>query len=161
MREFHAKAKLLHDHPVLLLDNAARHSAARGLADCIIKHRYTCYACAIMPDHVHLVIRKHKHQAEEMIENLKRLSRERLLAGGHFPTGHPVWTGGGGWKVFLDHPDEIRRTIRYVESNPEKSWLPAQRWDYVAEYDGWPLHAGHSPNSPYLKTLRAAGRCSG
>jgi REP element-mobilizing transposase RayT len=22
---------------------------------------FTCYACAIMPDHVHLVIRKHRH----------------------------------------------------------------------------------------------------
>jgi hypothetical protein len=61
-------------------------------------------------------------------------------------------------KVFLDHPDDIRRTIRYVEQNPIKDGLPAQVWPFVKEYDGWPLHPGHSPNSPYAKRLRAAGR---
>jgi hypothetical protein len=60
--------------------------------------------------------------------------------------------------VFLDHPDEIRRTNGYVEDNPKKMRLPAQSWPFVIAYDGWPLHPGHSPNSPYVKALRAAGR---
>jgi hypothetical protein len=32
--------------------------------------------------------------------------------------------------------------------------LPAQKWPFVNPYDGWPLHPGHSPNSPYAKRLR-------
>ena len=28
------------------------------------ERNYTCYGCAIMPDHVHLLIRKHRDQAE-------------------------------------------------------------------------------------------------
>jgi hypothetical protein len=60
--------------------------------------------------------------------------------------------------VFLDHPDEVRRTIGYVERNPIKIGLPAQRWGFVRAYDDWPLHPGHSPNSPYAKRLRELGR---
>jgi hypothetical protein len=60
--------------------------------------------------------------------------------------------------VFLDHPDEIRRTIPYIEKNPVKIGLPGQKWKFVKDYDGWPLHKGHSPNSPYAQRLRAVGR---
>jgi hypothetical protein len=70
---------------------------------------------------------------------------------------HPVWTRGG-WKVILDHPDEVRRTIRYIDDNPLKLRLPEQHWPFVKAYDNWPLHPGHSSNSPYVRALRAAGR---
>lgn len=64
----------------------------------------------------------------------------------------------GVWKVFLEHPDDIRRTIAYVEEDPIKSGIDPQHWDFVTKYDGWPLHPGHSPNSPYAKALRNIGR---
>ncbi|HEX3359298.1 MAG TPA: hypothetical protein VHS31_20130, partial [Tepidisphaeraceae bacterium] len=64
-----------------------------------------------------LIIRKHKHTAEEIIQNLQEFGRLRLSAAGHRPPEHPTWVHGG-WKVFLDHPDEIRRTIKYVGNNP-------------------------------------------
>jgi hypothetical protein len=81
----------------------------------------------------------------------------RLRASGSRDTDHPVW-GGPGWKVFLDHPDEIRRTIKYINDNPVKAHLPIQSWPFVTPYDGWPLHPGHDPNSPYARRLRAVGR---
>ena len=56
------------------------------------------------------------------------------------------------------HPDEVERTIPYIEDNPVKMRLPRQRWPFVVPYDRWPLHEGHSPNSPYAKALREAGR---
>lgn len=37
---------------------------AKSFGEVINKYCYTCYACAIMPDHIHLLIRKHKHLAE-------------------------------------------------------------------------------------------------
>jgi hypothetical protein len=93
-----------------------------------------------------------------MIENLKSHSRLRLSVTGSRTNDHPTWTAGLGWKVFLDHPDEIHRTIPYIEQNPVKIGLPIQRWPFIKAYDGWPLHPGHSPNSPYAKGLRAVGR---
>lgn len=83
---------------------------------------------------------------------------EPLIAQGIRPAHHQVWSQGGGWKVFLDHPNEVRRTIGYIERNPLPWRLPVQCYDFVKQYDGWPLHPGHSPNSPYVKALRAVGR---
>ena len=128
-----------------------------AIGEAINECQYTCYACAIMPDHVHLLIRKHRDLAEEMIEKIQAFSRLRLSECGLREADHPTWTRGG-WKVFLDHPDEVRRTIRYIEDNPLKLRLPAQKWPFVQEYDNWPLHAGHSQKSPYVRALRAAGR---
>ncbi len=125
---------------------------ADGLAEAIRRHTYTCYACAIMPDHVHAIIRKHKHQAEDMLENSQEASRLRLRSVGLRSQDHPVW-GGPGWKVFLDAPTDIRRTIRYIETNPVKWRLPNQQWSFVKIYDGWPLHPGHNPISPYATSL--------
>src|SRR5260221_10389422 len=157
VREFYARAAERLLFPLLTFDEPARVEIAAAFASAIAVERYTCYACAIMPDHVHILIRKHKHTAEDMIDVLKTASRDRLARLQHRTTDHPTW-GGGGWMVFLDHPDEVWRTIPYIEKNPCPLKLPKQVWPFVKEYDGWPLHPGHSPNSPYVKALRAAGR---
>lgn len=158
VREFYEQAAPLLRHPLLTFDDAARAEIAEAFGQEIERQKYTCWACAVMPDHVHVLIRKHRHQAEEMAENLMRASRTQLIERGHRERTHPTWIAGFGWKVFLDHPDEVRRTVRYVEQNPVKARLPAQEWPFVKPYDGWPLHPGHSPDSPYAKRLREAGR---
>jgi RNA polymerase sigma-70 factor (ECF subfamily) len=94
-----------------------RQQIGSAFAEVIAAERYTCYACAIMPDHVHVLLRKHKHSAETMIEALKQGSRARLIEKQFRLVEHPTWTEGG-WKVFLEHPDEVRRTICYIEKNP-------------------------------------------
>ncbi len=157
IRDFYQRAREVLVYPLLTFDEAARIEIGASFANVIDAERYTCYACALMPDHVHLLIRKHKHTAEEMIENFQRASRAHLAEAQYRTTDHPVW-GGPGWKVFLDHPDELRRTITYIEKNPLPLRLPKRVWPFVKEYDGWPLHPGYSPNSPYVKALRDAGR---
>ncbi len=154
VRAFYNRARPLLRHPLLKLTGNEVTTAARGFADAIATHRYTCYAAAIMPDHIHLIIRKHKHTAEEMIENLQMLSRERLVCSGSREPGHPVWTVGG-WKRFLDRPAAVRRVIKYVEKNPLEIGLPRQLWPFVTLHNDWPLHPGHNPNSPYARRLRA------
>jgi len=158
IRAFYVRAAEVLDHDLLAFAPAEFAAVAEAFAATCARHAYTCYACAVMPDHAHLIIRKHRHSAEEMIANLQDESRVALVAAGLRPPGHPVWTGGGGWKVFLDHPDDVRRTIRYVEQNPVKMRLPTQAWPFVQAYDDWPLFPGHSANSPYARALRAAGR---
>lgn len=157
IRSFYEHAGEVLSYPLLTFAEAARDEVGAAFATVVEAERYTCYACAVMPDHVHLLIRKHKHTAEEMIARFQEGSRAHLIATGHREAYHPTW-GGPGWKVFLDHPDEVRRTIPYIEKNPLPLRLPKQEWPFVKEYDGWPLHPGHSPNSPYVKALKAAGR---
>lgn len=154
---FYEKAAPLLKYPVFAFGPEEIQAISQSFETCITENKYTCYACAIMPDHVHILIRKHRDQAEDMMGNLRNSSLLALTERGFGGMGHPVWTGGLGWKVFLDHPDEIRRTIRYIQNNPIKGGLGPQVWEFVKEYDGWPLHPGHNPNSPWARRLR--GEC--
>jgi REP element-mobilizing transposase RayT len=153
IKAFYEQAKQLLRHPVLEFGDAERKIVALAFAELIRERPYTCYACAIMPDHVHLLVRKHKDLSEDMIDNFQERSRLALKANGFGGADHPIWSGGG-WSVFLDHPDEIRRTIPYIENNPIVTKMPAQQYDFVTPYDGWPLHPGHNPNSPWARRLR-------
>lgn len=157
VRAFYREAGERLRHELLEFDETDRAEIGAAFAETVQEERYTCWACAVMPDHVHLLIRKHKHRGEVMIEEMQARSRKRLKVLGRRAVDHPVW-GGPGWKVFLEHPDDVRRTIRYIEDNPRKMGLTPQQWSFVGGYDGWPLHEGHSQRSPYVRGLRAAGR---
>ena len=83
-----------------------------------------------------MIIRKHRHKAEDMLARLQASSHLALRTAGLRDLTHPVW-GGPGWKVFLNDADDVRRTIKYVNDNPIKARLPAQEWSFVQSYDGW------------------------
>lgn len=153
IRVFYEQAEKVLKFPLLQFTREDTNAVATGISKAIDENRYTCYACEIMPDHVHVLIRKHRHSAEEMIAVMQERARRSLRELGLRAPDHPVW-GGPGWKVFLDCPEDIRRSIRYVRENPLKQRLSAQKWAFVTEYDDWPLHPGHNPNSPYARRLR-------
>lgn len=133
IREFYDAARGILKHELLSFNENQVELISQSFHEVIKSREYTCYACAIMPDHVHVLIRKHRDKAEEIISHLQGASR---LAIQNEYSLHPVW-GGPGWKVFLNTQDDIRRTIRYVENNPLKFRRPRQRWLFVREYDGW------------------------
>jgi len=157
VREFYQQAADVLKHPLLTLDDTARNVVAAAFAEGVAAARYSCYACVIIPDHVHILLRKHRDSAEQMIQQLQERSRTALFRAGLRPVNHPAWTWGG-WKVFLNHPEEVRRTIAYIRRNPLPLGLPEQQWPFVTSYENWPLHPGHSPNSPYAVRLRRVGR---
>jgi len=136
VREFYDEAQSRLKHKLLTLDDAELLAVANSFRDLVQAQRYTCYACAVMPDHVHILIRKHRHQAEEMIEVLQDASRLAVQGLGIRKADHPVWSEGG-WKGFLETADDFRAIIHYIEQNPIKIGRPLQRWDFVSEYNGW------------------------
>jgi REP element-mobilizing transposase RayT len=139
VRAFYAEAEELLSFPMIRFDEHHRNAIGESFAEVAHRFKYTCYACAIMPDHVHLVIRKHRDAVEQMIANFQGLSRAWLLKQDLVPKQHPVWTKGG-WKVFLNTPDEVWMRTRYVERNPGKEELAKQMWQFVVPYDNWPMH---------------------
>ena len=153
IRHFYADAARVLEHPVLEFCEGQIAAVAAAFESVIRTYKYTCYACAILPDHVHVLVRKHRDPFEVMVWNLQRESHLLLRERGFRDFQHPVW-GGPGWGVFLDSPDDVRRTVKYVEDNPIKLRMPAQHYPFVTAYDGWPLHPGHDPNSPYARRLR-------
>ncbi len=141
VRAFYDAAAGRLKHPLMTFEPADLTRVGTMFGDAIRACGYTCYAMAAMPYHVHLIVRKHRDRGEVMIERLQTLTRDAAVVAGLRPPAHPVWTRGG-WKVFLESPDDIRRTIRYIEQNPVKGGLPVQVYGWVTPYDGWPLHKG-------------------
>ena len=139
VRAFYEDAATRLKHPLMTFKSGELSTVGSFFAQAIRHLVYTCYAAAVMPDHVHLVIRKHRDRAESMIEALQEMTQQPVVGAGLRPADHPVWTRGG-WKVFLDSPDDMRRTVRYVEDNPVKIGLPRQMYPWVTAYDGWPFH---------------------
>jgi REP element-mobilizing transposase RayT len=134
--QFRKRAKSVLKHELLSFDAEDVQVLSCRFADVIRKRNYTCYACAIMPDHVHLLIRKHRDKGEAMIEQFQQVSRELLIAQSRRPSDHPVW-GGPGWNVFQRTPQQIRTTIEYIRNNPVKIGRPVQTWPFLTTYDGW------------------------
>ena len=136
IRRFYEAARQVLRHDLLTFAKDEVRQLGKVFAEVVRERKYTCYACAIMPDHVHLLIRKHRDKAEKMIEHFQDATRADFIARGMRSTNHPVW-GGPGWKVYLETRDDIRRVIKYIEDNPIQVRRPRQTWDFVAPYDGW------------------------
>jgi REP element-mobilizing transposase RayT len=136
LNEFRKAAALVLKHEILRFAPEEVTAIAEAFAKVVNDNNYTCYACAIMSDHIHLLIRKHRHKAEQMIENFQFESLNRVAYCGMRPIAHPVW-GGPGWKVYLDSVGDMRRTVRYIEQNPERIGLPRQSWEFVTPYNNW------------------------
>jgi REP element-mobilizing transposase RayT len=139
VRAFYEQARHVLTHELLTYPVEDFSLIASSIGRVIEQQGYTCYACAVMPEHVHLLIRRHRDFAEQMLMLFQLATQELLIGARHRPPSHPAW-GGPGWKVFLNTREDMERTVRYIEANPRKAHLPAQRWGFVRPYDGWHPH---------------------
>jgi REP element-mobilizing transposase RayT len=137
-----AKADLTYE-PVVFTGQQAL-CISRGFAKAAQESQYIILACSIMPEHVHMVVARHKNPAERIIGHLKARGTQSLVEAGlhpfyqyrdrdgRFPS---AWTHRG-WKVFLDSNADIERAIQYVEENPIKAGLRPQTWKFVTPWTG-------------------------
>ncbi|HEX2477501.1 MAG TPA: transposase [Lacipirellulaceae bacterium] len=133
-------------YPAVELTGLQARAAARGIADVCAKVELAIYACAIMRDHVHLVVAAHQQlDGDEIIVCLKRASTRGMNDEGLHPmAAYPrsngrlpsPWSGGGGWKVKIYSPRQMRDRIRYVEINPIRAGFKLQRWSFVVPFLG-------------------------
>lgn len=137
LRQFKQQAEALLHFRVLTFAFEDIAFLAKIFGQEIASRNYTCYACAIMPDHVHMLIRRHRDHAEEMIEYFQEASRAALFEAGKRELPHPIWSDGPGWKGFLNTRQDFGREIEYIRQNPIKIGWPEQRWEFVTPYKGW------------------------
>ena len=130
LREFQKPLKRYCSMQFSLFPRQKWRPSRRSFGDVIRKHNYTCYACAVMPDHIHVLIRKHRNIAETMIAHFQEESCKAVLVLRERDPNHPVW-GGPGWKVYLESCEDMVRTVAYIEKNPRKAGLPSQNWSFV------------------------------
>ena len=92
IRAFYTEAAKALAHPVLWFKAPARAVVGQAVGQVVRGRGLTCYACAVLADHVHALIRVHRLKAQEMIPLLADASREVLLSHALVPDGHPVWS---------------------------------------------------------------------
>ena len=137
-----AKAALCYP-PVSISDDQAI-TVAEGFRIQTLKSNYTIWACAIMPEHTHMVLARHSYHVERMVNLLKgSTTTEMMKVGNHPLKSHaapgerpPRMWSAHEWKVFLDSDDGIRQAIAYVERNPENEGKPQQSWNFVSPFAG-------------------------
>lgn len=139
LRSFQRDAKPLFKYDQFWIENTVRQQLSFAFAETIKSEHYTVCACAILSNHVHMVIRKHRDDALSMWHKLADASRLRLRRANNLAPAHPVWSARP-YKVFLYTPKDAHRCVDYVQQNPAKERLSPQRFDFVTSYNNWPFH---------------------
>ncbi|HVU86829.1 MAG TPA: transposase [Pirellulales bacterium] len=123
--------------PSVRLTGIQARAMARGIASAVDESKYAVHSCAIMSDHVHLVISWHERHVRRIVSHVKARATQRLRKEQVWPEeSRPVWAKGS-WSVFLYSAKDIDRAIRYVEQNPGRDAKPPQRWSFVVPLTGW------------------------
>ncbi|MFW6059536.1 MAG: transposase [Phycisphaeraceae bacterium] len=137
----YAAKQALRRPPVRFNGQQAR-AITRGFAERADRSGYVVHACAIMPDHAHLVIARHRYHAEQIANLLKGASTRRLIEENLHPFADeahrdrrcPSPWARKHWQCFLSSHHEMERAIRYVQQNPRKEGMRAQQWKFVQPY---------------------------
>lgn len=114
-----------------------------GFGAYVRKNGAIVWACSILPEHIHLVIARHRYAIERVIEQLKAAATRELLKANLHPFGHLTTKHGrspkcwqrGAWFPFLDTPERVLAAIAYVHDNPLKEDKPRQHWSWVTPYE--------------------------
>ena len=116
---------------------------SHGFANYVERSGLPIWACAILPEHVHLVVARFRLDIEQIIIQLKGEATQQLIKENLHPFGDrldhhgrpPKCWARGEWSVFLENAEDIQRSITYVEQNPVKEGKKPQRWPFVCPYD--------------------------
>lgn len=120
-----------------------------SVARAVIRTLHQCdqletLAYALMPDHLHWLIRLGARQLADELHLAKSLSARRVNA--LLQRRGPVWMPGYYERALRDEED-LRNAARYVVANPLKAGLVAS----LAQYSHWDaawLEGGGSPLDP-------------
>jgi REP element-mobilizing transposase RayT len=109
--------------PYFINDNT-RPLIATAFGHDVRRLQLTVYACAIMNDHVHLVVLRSRYRVEYVMNQMKGRATSAL------GLSQTPWTRGG-WKVFLADEEAVHAAVAYVAGNPPAAGLARQQWDFV------------------------------
>ena len=128
-------------YPPVRFSEEQRTAIGDGFGRFAGKNGLRIFACAILAEHVHLVIARHTYHVEQAVVLLKgeasrMLSERNIHPMAKFPRRKErlatCWARGE-WKVFLNDAADLKRAIAYVEGNPAKEGLRSQTWPFVSE----------------------------
>lgn len=137
------QAKQALRYPPVTFNGKQARTIANGFAHAASKQGYAVHALAIMPDHVHLLMRWDRTDADQIARQFKSRATAMLNKGGLHPMkAYPKRDGilpspwaRKYWCPFIDSKAHMHAAIRYVEQNPIKAGYKPQRWKLIAPYE--------------------------
>jgi REP element-mobilizing transposase RayT len=124
MSRFHAAAQAKLSCPPFYITDETRPTVAEAFESVVKRLELPVRACAIMNNHVHILIIRTKHRIEYLVNQLKGAATAALKL-----TRTP-WTRGR-WKVFLDDEEAVIACMAYIDANPAAAGLRSQQWPFV------------------------------
>jgi len=140
LRKFTRAAAPKLEFPLLWFDDAKRQALGMAVEEVVSNEGYTVWARAVMRNHIHLCIRRHRDDAKAMWNKFAEATSAGLRLFATVTPNHPIWSTRP-YKVFLYTPDDVRRVIKYIDENPLKDGLVEQTWPFIIPYDGWPVRS--------------------
>jgi REP element-mobilizing transposase RayT len=137
VKRIEAKRSLM--FPPVTFNGTQARAVARGFARAVAESEYVVFACAVLRNHAHLVVRMHARRVEQMASHFKGRATQQLAAEGIHPLvdfktakgATPSPWGVGFWKVFIHDERHLCAAVRYVEHNPVREGLKPQSWRFV------------------------------
>ena len=147
-------ARMALKYPAVTFTGAQAKAIGTGFGIKCCKSNYTIWACAILPEHTHLVIARHVYEVEKIANLLKGAATRQIVDESLHPLAEfakegvrpPRMWAERQWKVYLDSEESIEEAIHYVEQNPVEEGKPRQPWSFVTPFAGLPaggLHIYH------------------
>jgi REP element-mobilizing transposase RayT len=124
LMRFWATARLCISRPPFFIDDTSRPVIAAGFGTVVQRLGIEIPACAIMNDHVHVLVLRSEYRIEYAFNQLKGAAT-RLLK-----VIRTVWTRGC-WKVFITNRESLLAAADYIRANPASAGLGTQNWDFV------------------------------
>ena len=108
----------------ILLNEKSLLIVARAFGKVVKRLGLKVPACAIMSNHVHILILRSKYRIEYLVNQLKGAATKDLKL------KQTPWARGC-WKVFINDNNALLAAIKYIRSNPTSAGLAPQYWDFV------------------------------
>ena len=120
------------NYPPAIFTGEQAQVIAEGFKTAAHEGDYAIHACAILPDHCHLVVGRHVRKIGAIGGHLKSAATRALRERGlwDLEPEHSPWCHRN-WNVFIDEPRWLRAAIKYVEDNPRKEGKRRQYWSLV------------------------------
>ena len=130
-------------YPPVHFNGRQARSIANGFAKVVARQRYAVHALAIMPDHIHILMRWHGTDVDRIATQFKARATARLNEEGLNPMAdHPRANGTlpspwarKHWCPFIRSKEHMRAAIRYVANNPMKAGFKPQAWKLLTPYE--------------------------
>jgi len=128
IRKFYDAARQILKHELLKFSDDEISLLGKEFAEVIRKRTYTCYACALMPDHVHLLATVSGEMSiEKAVQFIKggfsyRLKKELGYSG-------EVWQRGFS-EVRVNDQESFAKYRGYIAENPVKRGLVSELEEY-------------------------------